>query len=343
MLDQDRERSVLVVDDENRVRQLVTHWLQTGGFFVKEAATAEEALHAVQEEPVAVALCDIRMPGHDGLWLAEHLRRQHPETAIIMATAVQDVEPAVTSLRQGVLDYLMKPFGRERLREAVQRGVDWHRAAIDSRRWRETLTSESRLRFRRLADAVAVLQVNSPDALDALLSMLTLRDRDAYAHAYRVVGLAVSVARLLHLEEADVTNIERAALFHDVGKFAMPDAVLRKPAPLTVEELELVRTHPQLGYELTREVPYLAEAAELIWTSCERIDGLGYPRGLRGPAIPLGSRIIAVADAYDTMTRPRVFRDAISSYEASLELARCSGGQFAPEIVEVFRRVVSVN
>ena len=100
----------------------------------------------------------------------------------------------------------------------------------------------------------------------------------------------------------------------------MPEAVLRKPAPLTVEELNLVRTHPQLGYELTQELPYLAGAAELIWASCERLDGLGYPRGLRAGAIPLGSRIIAVADAYDTMTRPRVFRDAISSHEAFLEL-----------------------
>ncbi len=343
MLDQERERSVLVVDDENRVRHLMTHWLETGGFLVKEASNAEEALRAMQTDPAAVALCDVRMPGHDGLWLAEHLRSQYPETAIIMATAVHEVGPAVSSLRQGVLDYLMKPFGRERLRDAVQRGVDWHRAAMDSRRWRETLESECRIRFTRLVDAIAALRVESPDALDALLSMLTLRDRDAYAHGYRVVGLAVSLARLLGLSESDIGAVERAALFHDVGKFAMPEAVLRKPAPLTVEELALVRTHPQLGYELTRELPYLADAAELIWACCERVDGLGYPRGLRGEAIPLGSRIIAVADAYDTMTRPRVFRDAISSHEAFLELSRCAGTQFDAPVVGVFRRVVSVH
>ena len=334
MLDQERERSVLVVDDNSRVRHLVTRWLETDGFMVQAAADADEAVRTVQMGPVAVALCDIRMPGRDGLWLASHLRSQYPETAIIMATAVCDVSPALTSLRRGVLDYLMKPFGRDRLRGAVGRGIDWHRAAVDGRRWRETLESECRVRFTRLADAVSALRVESPDALDALLSMLTRHDRDAYAHGYRVVGLAVSVARLLGLDEAATATVERAALLHDVGKFAMPDAVLLKPAPLTVEEMDLVRTHPQLGYELTRELPYLAGAAELIWASAERVDGLGYPRGLGGAAIPVGSRIIAVADAYDTMTRSRVFRGALSRNEALLELSRCAGAQFDAHVVD---------
>ena len=109
--------SVLVVDDEPGIREIIARWLAGGGFEVQTASSAAEALDRVHDRAPAVALCDIRMPGHDGLWLAKQIRQDAPETAVIMATGVQDVNSAVTSLRQGVIDYLTKPFGRDRLRE----------------------------------------------------------------------------------------------------------------------------------------------------------------------------------------------------------------------------------
>jgi HD-GYP domain-containing protein (c-di-GMP phosphodiesterase class II) len=283
------------------------------------------------------------MTGHDGLWLASHIRKESPETAVIMATGVQDVGSAVTSLRQGVIDYLTKPFGRDRLRESVLRGVEWHKAAADSRRWRASLDVEVEQRRQRLSDALAALTVDSDVALDGLLSVLTLPDRDAYAHAYRVAALAASVGCALNLPDDDMQALERAALLHDVGKLAMPEAVLRKPAPLTVEEQSIIRRHPQIASELIGDVPYLAAAAELVRDAYERVDGLGYPNGTPAHDVALGARIIAVADAYDAMTRPRVFRDAISPREALLELERCAGTQFDSAVVEVFRRVVQID
>ena len=110
-----------------------------------------------------------------------------------------------------------------------------------------------------------------------------------------------------------MASLERAALLHDVGKLAMPDAVLRKPAPLTIEEQDLIRQHPQIASDLIAGVPYLAAAAELVRDAHERVDGLGYPNGTHAADVSLGARIIAVADAFDAMTRPRVFRDAIST------------------------------
>src|SRR4051812_11881156 len=242
--------SVLVVDDETSVRELMARWLVHGGYEVRTAANAEEALDRVHDRAPAVALCDIRMPGHDGLWLAQHIRKAAPETAVIMATGVQDVSSAVTSLRQGVIDYLTKPFGRERLRESVMRGIEWHKAAADSRRWREALDVEVERRRRRLRDALASLTIDSDAALDGLLSVLTLADRDVYAHAYRVAALAASVGCALALPAEDMEALERAALLHDLGKLAMPEAVLKKPAPLTVEEQSVIRQHPQIASDL---------------------------------------------------------------------------------------------
>jgi putative two-component system response regulator len=335
--------SVLVVDDESGVRELLCRWLHAGGYHVAEARDAEEALTVVDAAPVAVALCDIRMPGRDGLWLAERLRQRHPETAVIMATGVQDVGAAVVSLRQGVVDYLTKPFGRDRLREAVWRAVEWHRCARDSRRWRQSLEQEMHSRHDKLVRAIRSIHVDSDEALDAMLSMLTISDRDAYAHAYRVAAVSVSIGRLLRLPEPELGTLERGALLHDLGKLVMPEALLRKPAPLTAEEQALIRQHPMLGSELIRGVPYLRDAAAVVRDAHERLDGLGYPQSLRDDDIGIAARIVSVADAYDAMTRPRVFRDAITPTEAFLELERCSDTQFDRRVVKALKEVLTIQ
>jgi response regulator RpfG family c-di-GMP phosphodiesterase len=333
--------SVLVVDDENSVRDLMTRWLQARGFAVTSAANADEALGQVETSPPAVALCDIRMPGHDGLWLAERIRSRFPETAVIMATGVQDVGSAVESLRHGVVDYLTKPFGRERLQEAVARGLEWHRAAWDARRWRETLEEELEMRRARLADAITALRVETDDALDAMLSMVTLADREAYAHAYRVASLALRLGRAVGLPADELITLRQAALLHDLGKLAVPDAILRKPAPLTPEEHAIVRRHPEIGRDLVAAVPYLAAAAGIIGDVNERLDGRGYPRGIEGDALSTSVRVIAVADAFDTMTRPRVFRDPLPISDALLELERCTGTQFDAQVVDALHLIVA--
>lgn len=336
-----RPESVLVVDDETGIRDLMSRWLKAVGFSVKTASNAEDALQAMRNRPAAVALCDINMPGHNGLWLAERIRHEHPDTAIIMATALTDVDPAVESLRTGVVDYLTKPFGRDRLREAVTKGVEWHRNACDSRKWRDALDREVHARHERLAKAIGALQIVSDETLDDMLSMLTLGDgdREAYAHAYRVAALSVGVARAMDFHESEVAVVERGALLHDFGKLAMPHALLRKPAPLTIEEQSLIRTHPAVGSALLARLPYLTAAAAVVRDAHERPDGRGFPQGSRGDSVWLGARIVTVADAFDTMIRPRVFREAVTSGEALAELDRGRGTQFDERVVDVFKRI----
>jgi len=313
--------SVLVVDDETGVRELMARWLASGGYDVRTASNADEALARVRDRAPAVALCDIRMPGHDGLWLAHQIRHDAPETAVIMATGVQDVGSAVTSLRQGVIDYLTKPFGRDRLRESVVRGIEWHKAARDSRRWREALEGEVENRRQRLQDALAALPIDCDAALDGLLSVLTLSDRDAYAHAYRVAALAASVGCAMHLPQEDMEALERAALLHDVGKLAISNRILDKPARLTEEEFALVRRHPLYTSSILERTPGFSGLASLAGAHHERLDGSGYPHGLDGGALTVPMRILAVADVYEALTSARPYRPAMSSAEA-LEVIR---------------------
>ena len=332
--------SVLVVDDETGVRDLLARWLRSLGFEVATAGGADDALARLRQGRFAVALCDIRMPGRDGIWLAEQMRHDSPDTAIVMATGVQDVGAAVTSLRHGVIDYLMKPFGRDRLRDAVQRGVEWHLRALASRAAREDDCVARQARLDRLFVALHALRIETRAALDALLARLDVQEPGLALHSRTVAVQAAQTGRLLDLTDDQIEVLERAALVHELAKLSLPDTLLHKPEPLTAIEREAVRELPGVGHDLLATVPFLASAAGLVRCRHERWDGTGYPSGLLGDAIPLGSRILAVVDSYEAMIHPRSFQPGLPEAEALTELGRCSGTQFDPAVVEAFLRVL---
>jgi len=176
--------------------------------------------------------------------------------------------------------------------------------------------------------------------LEALSSALDLRDQATEGHCRRTAELAVTVARELALSDSQVRLVGQAAFVHDIGKIGVPDAVLAKPGPLTEEEWEQMRRHPELGYRMLKRVPTLGEVAEIVHCHHETYDGTGYPRGLKGEEIPLGARIFALVDAYDAITSDRPYRKARSCEDALAELRRCSGTQFDPRIVQAFVRAV---
>jgi HD-GYP domain-containing protein (c-di-GMP phosphodiesterase class II) len=175
--------------------------------------------------------------------------------------------------------------------------------------------------------------------VEALLSR-TVTQREAYAHAYRVQFLAVCTAKALALPADEVAVLARAALLHEIGKAALPLALVQKPAALLPEELALVRTYPAVGASVLSEVPFLKTAAPIVRDAHERMDGDGFPHRVAGASIGLASRILGVVDAYDAMTHARVFRDPISHPQALLEVERCSGSQFDPVVVRAFRSTV---
>jgi putative nucleotidyltransferase with HDIG domain len=327
--------SVLVVDDEAPVRGLMARWLQAGGFQTVAAASATEALEHLGREPASVVVSDLHMPDRDGLWLASQIRAQYPDTAIVIATGAREVESAVDSLRLGVLDYLVKPISRTSLNEAVERGVQWHRATVEARRAGETLRQRVAERQHQLARALLDLEINSSAAVDAMLRILMLHHAEAYAHARRVATLSVRIAHGLDLPPSEVAQIERGALLHDIGKVAIGNGVLTKPGSLSDEERLAMTRHAELGYEALKAVPFLRDAAEIVFASHEAFDGSGYPRGLSDEAISIGARIVTLADAYDVITHDRPYHEALDHEAAFAELLRCSGTQFDPAVVRV--------
>jgi response regulator RpfG family c-di-GMP phosphodiesterase len=290
---------VLIVDDEEPLRKLLQHWVEAEGATVIEAGTAEEGLELAQSGGApAVALCDIRLPGKDGLWLAEQLHIGFPETVVLMTTGVMEFNAAVNSLQSGVLDYLVKPFTRERLTEAVHRAFFMHK----SRRAVADMQRELDERRTQIAEALGDLEMNAAASLEAMLAMLRVRDAHSYDHAHRVAKLSVNLAMALRISEPQLSDIERAALLHNLGRLALPDSILiRKERSLSGEEREKLRSYPLHGQAMLKNVPFLAAANEIAVAAHERYDGSGFPRALTGEAIPIGARIVAVADVWDEL------------------------------------------
>ena len=174
--------------------------------------------------------------------------------------------------------------------------------------------------------------------LEALAAALDARDTETGGHSSRVTVYTMDMAQHLGVEKAseEWTDIERAALLHDVGKIGISDAILNKAGPLTPEEWQEMRKHPSIGYEMLKDVEFLSNAAQIVYCHHERYDGRGYPEGLKGDAVPLGARVFAVADAFDAMTSNRPYRRALPVEKAREEILGNAGSQFDPKVVEAF-------
>jgi len=332
--------SVLVVDDDISLRPMLAAWVNRFGFVAHEASSAEVALEHLEHTPADIALCDVNMPGHDGVWLASRIRERHPTTAVIMATSVDDADVAVSTLSNDVVDYLLKPFDSTRLHEALALGLDWHRARLGDQDLHQALQSRLRTRRADVAATLAQAQTSAQQAADSLIAMLQLHERDGRGHSTRVTRLAIALADELGVPNDQMEELEYGAMLHDVGKIDMPAEILCKPAPLDDAEWDVMRTHPQVGYDLVRKLPHLGGAAEIVLAHHEAYDGSGYPHGLKGKDIPFRARILTIADSYDSMTHPHTQRPAMPAALAMREIERCSGSQFDPDAAAALGRVL---
>lgn len=331
--------SVLVVDDEAAMRHLVTRWVEAAGYTAGSASSANEALAMLARHPSAIAVCDVRMPGHDGLWLAERIGCDFPDTAVVVASAARDTDARVAE-HTGAVDYLAKPFARARLQFALDRGFDWHHAAAKRREWLRHLTGEMQARRGALYVSAAALRCPAAETVEALLTYIGDDDADLLAHSRRVAEMALRMGCALGLTAQELGALNEAALLHDLGKLGLPHSILRKPAALSPDEKALVRHHPAVATELLRSFGGFDGVAAVLRAVNEWFDGRRCDRAVPEQAVLLSGRIVAIADAYDAMTHRQIYRDAMPSFEATQEILRCSGIQFDPVVASVLLEVL---
>ncbi len=328
---------ILVVDDEDTIREVVSSMLGSGHYQCKQAASAFEALALLDSgEEFELMLSDLLMPDLDGIGLLERTKEKFPDMPVVMVTAVHDISVALAAIRNGAYDYLLKPFEREQLMAMVRRALENRRLKLENRAYQTELEALVDAKTEQLRKAMANLERSYDITLEALGDALDLKDAETEGHSKRVTAFTIAIARAMGLPNDQIRIIARGAFLHDIGKMAIPDAILRKPGALNPEEIAIMREHCYRGYQMLKKIPFLQAACDVVYAHQERFDGTGYPRGLKGNEIPLGARMFAVADTLDAIMSDRPYRPAQPLSAARKEIEKWSGRQFDPEVVATF-------
>jgi putative nucleotidyltransferase with HDIG domain len=328
---------ILVVDDEEPIREIVCSMLQNAAYHCTQACSGAEALEVLKRDNnFQLVLTDLMMPEIDGVGLLEAVKDKYPDLPVVMVTAVHDISVALAAIRYGAYDYLLKPFEREQLLAVVRRALEANRLRVQNRVYQSNLESLVNQRTKELNQKIAELESSYDVTLEALGDALDLKDAETQGHSRRVTAYTVEIAAAMGLPKDVVRTLSRGAFLHDIGKMAIPDAILRKPGRLTPEEAEMMKEHSYLGYRILKKIPFLHDVAEIVYAHQEHWDGNGYPRGLKGEEIPLGARIFSIADTLDAITSDRPYRKARTVEDARKEIVTWAGRQFDPEVVSVF-------
>ena len=327
----ERKKSVLVVEDEPSMREYLREVLTQEGYEVSVFPGAMSALAYLSksEKQTDLMLTDIGLPGASGLDLLQTVKMVSPELPVILLSGLYEVELALTALKNGAADYLVKPVNAIELTGVVNNHLrpDTQRKQAEAH---EILKSLLVRNGRRSLTSEQVEQV---------FSAVGLKRSETRVHCERVSALAVLFGQELDLFGEQLLDLELAALLHDIGKVAVPHNLLEKKGPLTPHERRIMELHPQIGFELLSGFPCLARAAEVARAHHESFDGSGYPRGIRGEQIPMAARIFSVVDTFDAITSERPYRAAQPVELALKEIEGAAGEQLDPSLVEVFLKI----
>ena len=334
---------VLVVDDEPSVRMFFREALRPVTAHVAEAADAAVALESIESGDFDLIVCDVWMPGASGLDLLSMAQQTRWDVGFILVTGEIQVDTVIAALRMQASDFLLKPLMAEEVTRCVARAFERLVAARQARAYQGSLETSIQRRTRDLEVALSELESNYQMTLEALVAALDAREHETFSHSLRVRTYTRYLARRAGYPPALLPSLEQGALLHDIGKIAVADAILLKPAKLTPEEWVEMRKHPHAGDEILKRIPFLRPASTIVRHHHERFDGTGYPDGLKGAEIPLGARLFAVADTQDAMTTDRSYRKGPGFDAARTEIERCGGKQFDPHIVELFLKTPTLK
>src|SRR5712692_10569115 len=332
----DAKGRVLVVDDDPEICRLLVKRLTREEFYCESCSSGKEALELLDLGKFDAIISDLRVAGISGVDLLQATRKNHPNSAFLMATVEDDIRVGIEAMKQGAADYLVKPHDLDVVVASLGRALEKKRLEQQLENYRGRLEQIDQQRTRQLRAAAKRIEQTCDDTLETLAGALDLRDNETAGHSRRVSRYCLEIARAMNCSPKEMKQIARGSYLHDIGKIGIPDSILRKPAILTDKEMAVMQTHARIGYDLVSRIAFLAPVAKIVLTPQERFDGTSNPQGLAGNEIPLGARIFAVADTVDAMTSDRPYRRALSFADARAEIIRESGRQFDPEVVRAY-------
>jgi len=337
---------IIVLDDEERVRRIVGLQLEREGFDVVLVESGEQVIEKLSKDnSFDLLIADIKMPGLDGHQVLKFAVENVPDMPVIMLTGVMDIETAVSVMKAGAFDFLVKPVRRDDLMASVEKALSYgrlvkynRRLELENRKYQLELEEEVNARTKELSEALAQLRVVHMDTVRILSGAIEENDPYIRGHGNRVRHMAHHMAQAFGYSSRELDMLDFGALLHDVGKIAIDPRILNKPGSLTPDERKIVETHPLVGERIVSKVSYFSQIVPIIRWHHERFDGKGYPDGLKGDKIPPNARILSIVDSYDAMTSDRAYRPALPTNRAIDVLNQEAGKQFDDEMVEAFMR-----
>ena len=324
----------LVVDDDPAITEAISRVVKSMGF---EAIPHTDPREAAKETAFDLVITDFMMPHMSGVELLHALRAAQPEAVRLLITAANDFKVAMKAVNEGeVFKLLSKPWALNELRSAITQAVDYFRLIHENKR----LTLELGQRNAQLTTLNATLEQQVTERttglLEGMIRALDYRDTETQWHSWRVARFTRRLAEEMGIGGQELLHIEQGALLHDIGKIGVRDAILLKPGPLTPEEWVEMKKHPELGFRMLQNIPYLLPAANIVYQHQEKWNGQGYPRGLKGEEITIGARLFCVADTMDAICSDRPYRKGSTLEVAIAEIGRLGGTQFDPKAVETY-------
>ncbi len=331
-------KHIITTDDDQAIRKVLQILLRKEGYQVTVCANGDELLAVLKtsSSTVDLILLDIKMPGLSGMQVLEILRRNYPRIPVIMLTAFNDLDTGMKAIRLGASDYLAKPVHREVLVECVSRVLDTTSLKQEEVAEKDHSLAHQKELEDQLQNALVALKSTTLATLEAFTETIEQKDPYTKGHCSRVRTISLAIARALKFSEESLHTLEGGALLHDIGKIGIPEEILNKPSKLSKSEYELIRQHPVAGERIVSHIDMFQAYRPIIRSHHERMDGKGYPDGLKGDQIPLDVRIVSLADAFDAMTTSRAYRSALPTEIAVEELKLFSGTQFDPDLVNLF-------
>ena len=323
--------NILIVDDNAANRDTLEALLTSLGHELRFAQSGEEALKKAIALPPDLILLDVNMPGMDGFEVCEKLRADSKlaSVPIVITTSLDDKKSKMRGIEVGADDFITKPIDGMEIRARVK-------MILRLNRYRKSLQQQDEIQR-----AHNELQDAYEETLKGWVRALDARDTETELHSRRVTLLTKSVAGQAGIADQDLEDVRRGALLHDIGKIAVPDHILRKPGPLTDAEWVIMRTHPKAAYDILKPIKHLANSLDIPYCHHERWDGAGYPRGLKGDAIPLSARIFAIIDVWDALLSDRPYRKAWKREKVIEHIQENSGTHFDPVLADLFLKMMS--
>ncbi|MEX2153612.1 MAG: HD domain-containing phosphohydrolase [Gemmatimonadaceae bacterium] len=332
---------ILVVDDESTIRLVLAKYLRTRGFDVATAESGGAALETLAGSRFDLMLCDVRMPGLSGVEIVPAALKSDPDLGIVMLSAVNDAPTATQAMAQGVLDYLTKPIELHDLYDAVTRALRKRSRLTEQRRVERAIREEVSERTKELELERAHLRDLTVSLVETLVTAMEAKGVYQRGRSARVAELAASIGESMSLPPDVVEDVRIAGHLHDIGNIGIREYVLNKPGPLNAEEFAHVKDHVRIGVEILTPLRHIERVVVFVGDHHEQWDGSGYPHARMGEKISIGGRILAAADAFDSMTSSRAFREPISPEDAVEKLQGSVGAMLDPRVYEALRLVVS--